>query len=62
MRYNARDNFRLAIDELCSCQNHLNNAYMSITNKESKTEVHAALKTIASTLEHAQDNYNNYKD
>lgn len=62
MRHNARDDFRLAIDELCYCQNHLNNAYTNITNEESKTEVHAALKAVASAIEHAQDNYNSYKD
>ncbi|AQW23750.1 hypothetical protein ACSXBA_08450 [Clostridium perfringens] len=62
MKHNAKDNFRLAIDELCSCQNHLNNAYMNVKEEENKTEVHAALKTVASAIEHAQSNYNNYED
>ena len=30
--------------------------------EENKTEVHAALKTVASAIEHAQNNYNNYED
>ena len=34
MRHNAKDNFRLAIDELCSCQNHLNNAYMNLSKEK----------------------------
>ncbi|EGT3617466.1 hypothetical protein FHH43_14765 [Clostridium perfringens] len=62
MRHNARDNFRLAIDELCSCQNHLNNAYINMTNEENKTEVHAALKAVASAIDYARNNYNSYKD
>lgn len=62
MKHNARDNFRLAIDELCSCQNHLNNAYMNMDNEENKTEVRTALKTVANAIEYAQNNYNNYKD
>ena len=44
MKHNAKDNFRLAIDELCSCQNHLNNAYMNLKEEENKTEVHVSLK------------------
>ncbi|MDK0979880.1 hypothetical protein ACOT7R_00235 [Clostridium perfringens] len=62
MRNNAKDNFRLAINKLCSCQNHLNNAYMNLKEEENRTEVHAALKSVASAIEHAQNNYNNYKD
>ena len=62
MRNNAKYNFRLAINELCSCQNHLNNAYMNLTEEENRTEVHAALKSVASAIEHAQNNYNNYED
>ncbi|HHD2753515.1 TPA: hypothetical protein ACOTG0_002327 [Clostridium perfringens] len=62
MLHNAKDDFRLAIDELCCCQNHLNNAYTNITNEESKREVHAALKTVSSAIEYAKDNYNSYKD
>lgn len=62
MKNNARDNFRLAIDELCACQNHLNTAYMNMCDSDNKTEVHAALKTVASALNSAQSNYNNYKD
>ncbi|MDU7885704.1 MAG: hypothetical protein E7J22_05315 [Clostridium perfringens] len=62
MRHNAKDNFRLAIDELCSCQNHLNNAYMNLSKEENRTEIHATLKTVASAIEHAQSNYNNYED
>ncbi|WP_300261646.1 hypothetical protein [Clostridium sp.] len=62
MKNNAKDNFRLAIDELCSCQNHLNNAYMNLTEKGNRIEVHAALKSVASAIEYAQNNYNNYED
>lgn len=62
MKRNARDNFRMAIDELCSCQNHLNTAYLNMTEEDNKVEVHAALKTVSAALESAQHNYNLYKD
>ncbi len=62
MKNNTRDNFRLAIDELCACQNHLNTAYMNMDEYDNKTEVHIALKTVASALNSAQHNFNNYID
>ncbi|MGG5461763.1 hypothetical protein [Clostridium sp. B9] len=62
LKRNARDNFKMAIDELCSCQNHLNNAYMNMNENDNKVEVHAALKTVAAALESAQNNLNKYED
>ncbi|MPQ43846.1 hypothetical protein [Clostridium tarantellae] len=62
MRSNAKDKFRKATDELCHAQNHLNLAYSNVENKHNKTEIHAALKAVASALENAHSNLINYKD
>ncbi|EOR26397.1 MULTISPECIES: hypothetical protein [Clostridium] len=62
MKHNAKENLRLALDELCSCQNHLNTAYLNAEENHNRSEIHTALEAIGSAVDSAQDTLKNYKD
>lgn len=62
MPYNAKDNLKEAIDELCCCENHLNSAYLHAEGTHNRTEIHAALKAVGSALDSAQYTLLHFKD
>lgn len=62
MPYNAKDNLREVIDELCCCENHLNSAYLHSEGTHNRTEIHAALKAVESALDSAQYTLLHFKD
>ena len=62
MPYNAKDNLREALDELCCCQNHLNSAYLHAEAAQNRTEIHAALKAVGSAVDSAQYTLLHFKD
>lgn len=59
---NARDNLKEALEELCCCQNHLNTAYLHAEGNHNRTEIHAALKSVADAIDSAQHSLSHYKD
>lgn len=62
MLYNAKENLKEAIDELCCCQNHLNTAYLNAEGKYNRIEIHTALRSVGSALDSAQYALLHFKD
>ena len=62
MKRNAKENLKLTLEELCSCENHLNTAYLHAEDSYNRTEIHSALKAIGSAVETTQNAIRNYKD
>ena len=62
MKRNAKENLRLTLEELCSCENHLSNAYLNSEESHNREEIHFALKAVGNAVNATQDAYINYKD
>ncbi|GAA0084719.1 hypothetical protein GNF79_18715 [Clostridium perfringens] len=62
MKGNSKENLEIALDELCSCQTHLNTAYLHAENDHNRNEIHTALKSIDSAIDSAQNTLNKFKD
>lgn len=62
MPYNAKDNLKEAIDEICCCETHLNSAYIHAEGTHNRIEIHAALKAVGSALDSAQYTLLHFKD
>lgn len=62
MRKNAKDNLKNAMSKLCNCNDHLNLAYTHANDSRNKTEIHAALESVANAIDSAKCTLNNYKD
>ncbi|WP_278600135.1 hypothetical protein [Clostridium tertium] len=53
MKHNAKENLIIALDELSSCQNHLNTAYLHAEENHNRNEIHTALEAIGSAVDSA---------
>lgn len=62
MKHNAKENLKIALNELCSCQNHLNTAYLHCEDLNNRSEIHIALKTLGSAVDCAQSSLGRFKD
>ena len=62
MKHNAKENLIITLDELSSCQNHLNTAYLHAEENHNRNEIHTALEAIGSAVDSAQTALKNYKD
>lgn len=62
MKGNAKKKLEEALDEICCCENHLNEAYIHTMNDLNRTEIHAALKSVGSALNSAQEALESYVD
>ena len=62
MKRNAKENLEVALDELSSCQKHLNTAYLHAEKNHNRNEIHTALESIDSAVDCAQAALTNYKD
>ncbi len=62
MKRNAKENLRLTLEELCSCENHLSNAYLHAEESHNREEIHSALKAVGNAVNATQDALLNYKD
>lgn len=62
MKKNAKENLNSAIDKLCSCENHLNSAFMKADDLHNRNEITTALQSVNSAIEAAQSSLRKYKD
>lgn len=62
MKGNAKDKLQEALDEICCCENHLNEAYINTLNDLNRTEIHAALESVADAMHSAQETLKHYED
>lgn len=62
MQGNAKDKLKKAADELCCAHEHLSTAYMKAEETQNRTEVHAALKSVAGAIENIHCTLHHYKD
>lgn len=62
MKSKAKENLENALNELCACDPHLNNAYSSTKESYYKSEIHNAIKAVGNAVSTAQIALSNYKD
>lgn len=62
MKGNAKDKLHKALEEICCCENHLNEAYINTLNDRNRTEIHAALESVATAMHQAQEALTYYED